>query len=602
MGFLTKQIEAKFSYLKNHRVLFLFIPILFGFWSYLLGQDRNSDLFNYHLYNAFAFLNKKDYLEFGVAGLQGFFNPILDVPYYLLLKNIDPKFIAFLMGIINGMIFIPIFYISRIYLGNTSKNNIYILIALSGCLTPNFLAGLGNSMGDNITALLNLLSLLLVSQIWNKSKKFILIFVAIGGLIAGFSTGLKLTNAFFPLALAITLMLASPRLKNTNIRITMIYSIFVLFGILITAGFWHYELWKKFGNPFFPLLSNIFQNEYFSTNVFNNKTTSTFGPGDLVEFLLWPFISSIDYHRAGRGLIHQIIWPVIYMLLIFIAYKKISNISIKKKEYDFKQNFIILFISFAYLLQILIFPIQRYGVSIEVLTPLIIYILLKKINAHLAWQRWKKISIVSLLIILLGGFGTWGHTSFTSPIIKVETPKFTNPKSTIILMPDPYIPLSWMVDQFDRDITFIKIGVVPAIDNKLISLIGNNKSENYVIFNSFHQWRKQNIEDWNRFLYVFGMLRNKKRCETLNRFITKVNFRGQITYLPFKESLCSLSLKPLDNPNLYSINNEIINKHSDLLKSKGLSLDKNSCLMKDASLGRKKMPYIICKIQMVPKK
>ncbi len=66
---------------KNYKIFFFLVPIFFGAWSYLLGQDRNADLINYHLYNAFAFLNNKHY-DFAVAGLQSFFNPLIDLPYY----------------------------------------------------------------------------------------------------------------------------------------------------------------------------------------------------------------------------------------------------------------------------------------------------------------------------------------------------------------------------------------------------------------------------------------------------------------------------------------------------------------------------------------
>ena len=52
--------------------------------SVLRGQDANWDLKNYHLYNAWAWLHGRLALDLAPAGLQSFFNPLLDMPYFLL--------------------------------------------------------------------------------------------------------------------------------------------------------------------------------------------------------------------------------------------------------------------------------------------------------------------------------------------------------------------------------------------------------------------------------------------------------------------------------------------------------------------------------------
>src|SRR5450830_819690 len=69
----------------------ILVPLLFGVWSVLLGQDANYDLYNYHLYNAFAFLNNKLAIDFAPAGSQTYFNPSLDIGYYLLSTHVPPR-------------------------------------------------------------------------------------------------------------------------------------------------------------------------------------------------------------------------------------------------------------------------------------------------------------------------------------------------------------------------------------------------------------------------------------------------------------------------------------------------------------------------------
>jgi hypothetical protein len=177
---------------------FLLAPLFFfGLWSYILGQDRNSDLINYHLYNAFAFIQNKSN-DFGVAGLQGFFNPLIDLPYYYLINNLKPEAVSFIMGTIHGSIFIILYKISKKIIAEDTHKKINItLIAFLGCLTPNFLAGLGNSMGDNLTAILNLTAVLLILIFRERGKQIYLYGAA---LILGFSVGIKLTNAAYAAA------------------------------------------------------------------------------------------------------------------------------------------------------------------------------------------------------------------------------------------------------------------------------------------------------------------------------------------------------------------------------------------------------------------
>jgi hypothetical protein len=53
------------------------VPCLFGLYSLWLGADANWDLYNYHLYNAFAWLHGKLQTDLAPAGLQSYFNPLI---------------------------------------------------------------------------------------------------------------------------------------------------------------------------------------------------------------------------------------------------------------------------------------------------------------------------------------------------------------------------------------------------------------------------------------------------------------------------------------------------------------------------------------------
>src|SRR5262245_58134644 len=70
--------------------------------SVLLGQDANWDLRNYHLYNPYAFLTGRFWTDLMPAGLQSNFNPLLDLPYYLLATGLlatHPRLMAAAAGL-----------------------------------------------------------------------------------------------------------------------------------------------------------------------------------------------------------------------------------------------------------------------------------------------------------------------------------------------------------------------------------------------------------------------------------------------------------------------------------------------------------------------
>src|SRR5688500_8071941 len=61
---------------------YLAVPFLCAAVAWWLGQDTNWDLRNYHLYNAYAFLNDRQAMDLAPAGQQTWLNPLLDIFWY----------------------------------------------------------------------------------------------------------------------------------------------------------------------------------------------------------------------------------------------------------------------------------------------------------------------------------------------------------------------------------------------------------------------------------------------------------------------------------------------------------------------------------------
>jgi hypothetical protein len=594
--------NKKINWLLNQPIyLSLLVAFILGLWSLLLGQDRNWDLANYHLYNAFSFVNNKIDLDFAVAGAQTYLNPLLDIPYYFMTIHLKAPYLGFLMGFIHGFAFLLVLLIAKQYQDKLIQKKHVVLFAFAGIITPNYLSELGNTMGDNITSILNLFSVLLILAKIDKLKLGHIAwrYLFLPGLIIGLSVGLKLTNAPFAVACVFALFFLESNDYKLNLKNSIYFSIFVLVGIFISGGFWFLTMWHKFHNPIFPLYSNFFPNELIDSNIFNDDP---FGPKNLWETILWPFVSSIHYLKFGRGLVHQIYWPIIYTLLIIIFAKKVKSFFIKS-EIIFnhpKEKFLIIFTIISYVISVKIFSMQRYLITIELLAPIIVYICLKNItNKNLAWKNTKIIIFISILITLLGGFGTWGHSGWESNAFKAEIPKIIDPKKTTVIITDTS-PVGWLVTLFNKDISFVRIGTFQNKNEKKIinSKIQKKPSKNYVLFSGYYNWRQDNVKKWNGIFSSLNLLSNEQVCQKVQNFISKSHFRGQIIMEKNNvKDACFIDLHPNDKLDENIQNESLISLASEKLnKSLDLNLNRHSCAIFKASIGSQNWRYIWCEL------
>jgi len=145
------------------------VPVFFGLVSVSMRQDSNWDLRNYHFYNPFAWLNGKVGLDLAPAQMQSYFNPTIDLLYYGLAKVAPVRVIGFVMGTIHGLNFVLVSNIAVEMLSTGSharRVRLPLFLAFAGMLSAGFISQLGNTMGDNLTALFVLGALLMVLRHW----------------------------------------------------------------------------------------------------------------------------------------------------------------------------------------------------------------------------------------------------------------------------------------------------------------------------------------------------------------------------------------------------------------------------------------------------
>ncbi len=168
-------------------------PLIYGGVSQVLGQDVDWDLRNYHYFDPYWLLvnHMKDILP---AQLQTYYSPFLDIPFYLSVNHLSPRWIAFLIAVVQGTAFPILYLIGRQF---TTRRLLALSLAALGVCTSEALAELGTILGDTLIAPLLLGAILLGIQSvgsdprLGRAPRHPVRWVFFAGGLAGVATGLK---------------------------------------------------------------------------------------------------------------------------------------------------------------------------------------------------------------------------------------------------------------------------------------------------------------------------------------------------------------------------------------------------------------------------
>ncbi|MDR7005865.1 hypothetical protein ACTJLB_31230 [Paraburkholderia sp. 22098] len=453
------------------------VPIIFGLYSLSKGADSNWDLRNYHLYNAFAFVHGKLSIDLAPAGMQSYFNPLLDIPFYFMAMHLPAMVVGFVMGVVHGLNFPLLLGICLMTLSHVPEATRYrtaFWLALAGCVTANFLSAIGNTMGDNTTSLASLGALLIVLHVWPRLAQFRIPVIAtllLAGFVSGAGAGLKLTTAVFSVALCGGLLFAPVSIPS-RLRAAFVFGVGVLAGLATTGGFWFAELWHRYGNPLYPQFSSVFPSALTSPV---SVVDTVWLPKSFLEAIVFPFIFSLNPYRVGQARLHQAIWAVAYACFwcwaLTVAVRKAKGVA--APQLPGRGRYVVAYVAIGYLVWMKLFSIQRYLVGIELCLPLVVYML---VGQMLTYRRAIGVSrtmlVICSLIVLIGGARSWGHEAWSKKTFSIDLPPLPTPENTTVLLTSGDPPLGWMVALFPENVAFAAVVSAfpqarPAYDNKV---------------------------------------------------------------------------------------------------------------------------------------
>jgi hypothetical protein len=453
-------------------------PLAYGCLALWLGQDANWDFRNYHWYNGYAFWTGRYALDLLPSQTPFFYNPTLDVPYYLLASHVPAKIAGFILAAVQGLNFVLLFMLAHVSLNIADpRRKVWSAAALAamGVLGAGAIAQVGTTFYDNVTSLGIFASALLIARNlaflrtapWLRAVGVALL----AGVLSGLMMGLKLPSVIFCVGLCGALLFVSG-FYTRRFLLALGFGLGVLLGLGVSLGHWASFLQTHFGSPLFPYFNQIFKSPLAPLT---SARDIQFLPTTWQDRLLFPFIFTESPLRVGEIPWRDFRLVALYTLLpVALIWRmahqwtgqanwigKIKRLVARlHPAHSFTSpeaaRFLLSMAVIAYVVWLLIFAIYRYAVPLEMLAPLLLVFAVDILPLNFKMREWIAVLLLAVLAVTVQG-GNWGRRDiWLDHAVEITRPDLPNSPQLMILMAglEPY---SHILSEFPPQIPFVRI-------------------------------------------------------------------------------------------------------------------------------------------------
>jgi hypothetical protein len=508
--------------LRRRRVILaIAAPVAFGLVSLALGRDVNWDLRNYHWYNPYALLADRSYLDVAPAGLQSFFIPLLDIPWFALGRAVPGVVVGFLLAAVQSLNLILLYFLAYRLLpfeDMRRRNTLALWVAFAGMCGGGSLGLLGTTFQDNIVSIGVLGSLLAVVTSEKLLTGASSVIAGRGAALAAIPIGLAVAGKVTTLPYAVGLTAAFlfwPGPPRRRVLLTLCFG--AGFSVVLAAvyGPWMWHLWNWTGNPFFPFLdfpgARLAAAPYSFTH---------FVPRGWLEAVAYPLVFSLDPLRVGENDFRDYRIATAYVvvpLCLIAAWRWPSTRAVDAPR---SLGYVVAAFAIGYALWLVGFSIYRYAVTLEMLAPLVIAMAIAALPFA---ARARSIALRVLLLVLLvtAWPSDWGRGRWTGKFIEVEAPSISHAATTLVLLLDK--PLAYVVPAFPAEVAFIQL--VPELApldapgaawNRMVrARLDQHTGEMFGLMRATRNLYKQSSEkqkNARRLLSAYGLRMDEQSC------------------------------------------------------------------------------------------
>ena len=573
--------------------------IVAGLVSMILGQDRNWDLMNYHYYGAYAYLNDRVDVDLAPVGLQSYFPPMLDVPYFWLSTRLHPVVLSVLMGAWQGICFILLSGIAWTVLRHDSRRATRApLLGLTGMLSAVFLSEFGSTMGDNTTAPFVLSAILLA--LWQNDQSTKLGWrPLLCGACMGLAVGLKLTNAIYAIALAATVMAGEGRWMQRFYRLVVVsFSAFAAFGAL--TGAWFHQMWVAFRNPLLPQFNAWFHSPLATDTL---VADTRWLPKTGLEWLTWPVQMALDPTRVGEVGLRQVVWLLLFVAMAWWVIKAMCARRHPQLPSLFvpaaAQRQLLTFVGISFVVWMAMFSIHRYLAAAEMVAPIALWIVIHLVASADRAGRLATGAVAACAIVAVLGWSHWGRAGLAQNGFQAEVPE-SSPRSATVLMTG-IEPQGWIIPLLPEHYRFVGISGFPegpGYQARAQEMWRATPDRTFAILPATDDRRQQRVVRLNR---LMDWLKLNETCARLKWWAGKLKLDTQPAASGAGPAIrkCELTLPATRRIDLVSEDHLLQQQAASLLARYNLQLLNSSCSRKQAFIGSDPQPYQWCRVFQV---
>ncbi|ENZ93642.1 Hypothetical Protein PD5205_02899 [Xanthomonas fragariae] len=558
------------------------------------GQDANWDLRNYHLYIGDAWANNRLGVDLAPAQMQSYFSPLLDAVHAWSMLHLPAPLVGALLGALHAVVFIPVAAVAWRVLANESRRAQWApLFAMAGMSSAVFLSELGGTMGDTASAvpILAALSIVLLAQSRARHGGRVVHLWAIAGALIGLAVALKLTNALYALALAPAALCDGGRLRSRVLGVSVLSGVAGLVLVLV-AGPWYWQVWQHLCNPLFPQFNGVFKSSLAQPVSIGDVR---WVPRNIGEHLVWPLLFTLKPQRIGDLGLVQAGWAVLYAVVVIAAGRAVLRRPVRSVGGDRAAVVLLVFFGVAYALWQAIFSIHRYLVVLELLAPLVLWIVCRQAfatdaNRKAAWL----IGLCALVAVV--GWKDWGHEAWARNSFQVQQPVLGDPAAaTVLLVGDE--PQSWRVPLLPQPARYIGVATnISETDHyrqRVRALIAE-RPQLYAMLGAARDKQQLRIDRMNRWAQQIGW-DSQPQCTRL-RWLIAHGLRAELD--ASQSGRCVLTVPRGKALDIAAANHSARKAAQQRLAAYGLTLDSARCRTLSSKVGQAEYPYQFCQLAL----
>jgi len=280
-------------------------------------------------------------------------------------------------------------------------------------------------------------------------------FVVLAGLIAGMGAGIKLVFVVYALSLLFSFFII-PVSGPRKWVLALYFGVGLAVGFLLADGAWVWRVWHQMGNPIYPMMNNIFHGQLAP---FAPIRDYRFLPNGFFEKLCYPVVFTFNSLRVGDGhSIKQISWLIVYLVSIYFILSQTVRFLFKKENSCVKPEvkYLLSFFWVAFFLWVNVFGVYRYLITIEILIPLVVFVLLLSQFKRNVWVSLIAVLMLGVVTMInFKGIPDWGRSNWGAKVFRLETTWAQKERIACVVLIGR--PLAWIIPALDLKAPVIQI-------------------------------------------------------------------------------------------------------------------------------------------------